>query len=69
MLGIALASTLFSAWLTYIELNVLHAICIWCVVSAVDITVILLLTIALILRSDRQEAAHFTDAGREAMRP
>lgn len=26
---------LFSAWLTYLELYVIHAICMWCVVSAV----------------------------------
>lgn len=26
---------LFSAWLTYLELFVIHAICMWCVVSAV----------------------------------
>ena len=25
---------LFSAWLTYLELFVIHAICRWCVVSA-----------------------------------
>ena len=27
-------SLLFSAWLTYLELFVIHAICIWCVTSA-----------------------------------
>ena len=27
-------SVLFSAWLTYLELFVIHAICIWCVTSA-----------------------------------
>ena len=26
---------LFSAWLTYLELFVIHAICIWCVTSAI----------------------------------
>jgi len=30
----------FSAWLTYLELFVIHAICLWCVVSAV-LTVVL----------------------------
>ncbi len=29
---------LFSAWLTYLELFVIHAICIWCVTSAVLVT-------------------------------
>ncbi len=30
---------LFSAWLTYLELFVIHAICQWCVVSAVLVTI------------------------------
>jgi len=37
---------LFSAWLTYLELGVIHAICIWCVTSAVIVTLILLTSIA-----------------------
>jgi uncharacterized membrane protein len=37
---------LFSAWLTYLELAVIHAICIWCVSSAVIVTAILLVSIA-----------------------
>jgi uncharacterized membrane protein len=32
---------LFSAWLTYLELFVIHAICIWCVTSALLWVVIL----------------------------
>jgi uncharacterized membrane protein len=31
---VALVGTLFSAYLTYLELFVIHAICEWCVVSA-----------------------------------
>ncbi len=38
--GISLAGVLYSAYLTYIELAVLRAICVWCVVSAVIITLI-----------------------------
>jgi uncharacterized membrane protein len=34
-------SVLFSAWLTYLELFVIHAICIWCVSSALLWVVIL----------------------------
>jgi len=34
---------LFSAWLTYVELFVIHAICIWCVTSAVLATVVFVL--------------------------
>jgi uncharacterized membrane protein len=37
---------LFSAWLTYLELGVIHAICIWCVTSALIVTVIFLVSIA-----------------------
>lgn len=33
-------STLFSLWLTYLELFVIHAICIWCVTSATLMTAI-----------------------------
>jgi len=36
---------LFSAWLTYLELAVIHAICIWCVTSAVIVTVILVVSV------------------------
>ena len=36
---------LFSAWLTYLELFVIHAICQWCVVSAVIVTAIFLVSL------------------------
>lgn len=42
----AAIGVLFSAWLTYLELGVIHAICIWCVTSAVIVTAILLVSIA-----------------------
>jgi uncharacterized membrane protein len=42
----AAVGVLFSAWLTYLELGVIHAICIWCVTSACVVTLILLATIA-----------------------
>ena len=35
----------FSAWLTYLELYVIHAICIFCVVSAVLVTVTFLVSV------------------------
>ncbi len=41
--GLALAGTLYSAYLTYLELFVIHAICQWCVTSAVLVTAITLL--------------------------
>ncbi|MFL5544337.1 MAG: vitamin K epoxide reductase family protein [Gemmatimonadaceae bacterium] len=36
---------LFSGWLTYLELAVIHAICIWCVTSAVIVTLILVASV------------------------
>ncbi len=36
----------FSGWLTYLELAVIQAICIWCVVSAVLVTAIFVFSIA-----------------------
>lgn len=41
--GLALAGTLYSAYLTYIELAVIHKICPYCVTSAIAITVICIL--------------------------
>jgi uncharacterized membrane protein len=46
----AAIGVLFSGWLTYLELAVIHAICIWCVASAVIVLVMLLVSIA-----DRKE--------------
>jgi uncharacterized membrane protein len=37
---------LFSGWLTYLELFVIHAICIWCVTSAVIVLVMFLVSLA-----------------------
>jgi uncharacterized membrane protein len=37
---LALAGAGFSAWLTYVEVFTLEAICIWCVVSAVCMTIL-----------------------------
>jgi uncharacterized membrane protein len=40
--GLAFAGTLYSAYLTYLELFVIHAVCQWCVTSAVIVTALLL---------------------------
>jgi uncharacterized membrane protein len=37
---------MFSAWLTYLELAVIHAICVWCVTSALLVVAILLFSVA-----------------------
>lgn len=42
----AAVGVLFSAWLTYLELAVIHAICIWCLTSAVVVTLILVVSAA-----------------------
>ena len=42
----AAIGVLFSAWLTYLELAVIHAICIWCATSAVIVVAILLVSVA-----------------------
>ena len=36
----AAVGVLFSGWLSYLELGVIHAICIWCVTSALIVTLI-----------------------------
>lgn len=43
--GMALAGTLYSAYLTYLEIAVIRAICPYCVVSAVALLVLLVLSI------------------------
>jgi len=42
LFGMALFGVIFSIYLTYLELFVIYAVCIWCVSSAVIITLILL---------------------------
>lgn len=42
----AAVGVLFSAWLTYLELAVIQAICIWCVTSALIVVVILVVSLA-----------------------
>ncbi len=45
LFGMALFGTLFSIYLTYLELFVIHAVCIWCLSSAVIITALMLLNL------------------------
>jgi len=53
---------LFSAWLTYLELAVIHAICIWCVASAVIVLMIFLVNVA-DLRGMRRAGIEDAEAG------
>lgn len=48
--GISLAGVMYSAYLTYIEVAVIHAICPWCVTSAVLITLIFALSLREVVR-------------------
>ncbi len=43
--ALATGGVLFTAWLTYLELFVIHAVCRWCVASAVIITAIWLVSL------------------------
>ena len=45
LFGISLIGVLYSAYLTYLELFVIYAICRWCVSSAIMITAIFLLSL------------------------
>jgi uncharacterized membrane protein len=48
MFVMALFGTLFSVYLTYLELFVIHAVCIWCLSSAIIITALMLLCLPFI---------------------
>jgi uncharacterized membrane protein len=42
--GVTTFGVVFSAWLTYLELFVIHAICMWCVGSAIIATILCILS-------------------------
>lgn len=48
--GLALTGTLYSAYLTYVELYILHAVCPYCVASALFIAGILVLSVIRLAR-------------------
>ncbi len=48
--ALATGGVLFTGWLTYLELFVIHAICRWCVGSAVIITAIWIVALAALRR-------------------
>lgn len=53
--GLSLIGVLYSAYLTYLELYVIHAICPFCVISAVILVAMLVVSV-LRLRNDMQTA-------------
>jgi uncharacterized membrane protein len=61
MYAMALFGVLFSIYLTYLEIFVIHAVCIWCLTSAVIITALMLLNLPPITQwlavSDEEERA------------
>ncbi len=56
------SGVLFSVWLTWLELFQIHAICQWCVISAIIVTSIFLVSVADLRSSSREHAK----AGNEA---
>jgi uncharacterized membrane protein len=46
ILGIAVFGVCFVSWFTYTEVFVIHAICTWCAISAVNMVIIFFLTLA-----------------------
>jgi uncharacterized membrane protein len=51
LFGMALFGTIFSVYLTYLELYVIKAVCIWCISSAVIIALLLLFSLNSTLKS------------------
>ena len=54
--GLSLIGVLYSAYLTYLELFVIHAVCPWCVVSALIMTSIWILALVDVVRRRRVDA-------------
>ncbi|MBX6333365.1 MAG: vitamin K epoxide reductase family protein [Gemmatimonadaceae bacterium] len=48
-------SVLFSAWLTYLELFVIHAVCMWCVTSA-TLMLLIFISSVVVLREELRGA-------------
>ena len=57
LIGLATIGLLFTAYLTYLELFVIHAICRWCVGSAVVITAIWIVAFGALRRPSLSSAA------------
>jgi uncharacterized membrane protein len=51
--GISLVGVLFSAYLTYIEFYVIHAVCPFCIVSAIVITLIFIISIIKLVKASK----------------
>lgn len=51
VLGVSLAGTLFSIYLTYLQIAVIKAICPFCIVSAITMTTVFILSIVRITKN------------------
>lgn len=45
MLGVGIFGVLFVSWFTYTELFIIHGVCMWCAISAVNMGLIFLLVL------------------------
>lgn len=67
--ALAHAGTGFNAWLTYVEIERLEAICAWCVASAVCMLVLAVLATARLIAPDRWEASTASGTRRSSHDP
>lgn len=63
LVGLTGWGLLFSLWLTYLELFVIHAVCMWCIVSALIVATMFLASVL-----DAREVVRSTRATSEAVR-
>lgn len=54
LFGFSLFGTLFSLYLTYVEIFILRAVCVWCLSSAVVMTLLMLLSLPPALQAARE---------------
>jgi uncharacterized membrane protein len=61
LLGMAAFGVLFSLYLTYLELFVINAVCIWCLSSAVLMSLVLFLSVGPALEALQTEELEFEE--------
>ena len=62
LVGLTGWGVLFSGWLTYLELFVIDAICMWCVISAIIVAIMFVISVA-DLRDFRAETGERSERG------
>jgi uncharacterized membrane protein len=58
ILGIAIFGVLFVSWFTYTELFVIGAVCTWCAISAINMTIIFILALKSYLLEKASNETH-----------